>query len=63
MTYIKYWISGHDVAIFRVGKVPADGGILLKDFKHPMIFEQNVEESCTFQKIYGVGKVILQTNG
>ena len=27
-----------------------------------MIFWKSVEESCTFQKIYGVGKVKLQTN-
>jgi hypothetical protein len=26
-----------------------------------MIFSQKVEESCTFQKIYSVGKVKLQT--
>ena len=31
-------------------------GISLQDFKHPLIFSQNVEESCTFQKIYGLGK-------
>jgi hypothetical protein len=27
-----------------------------------MIFSQKVEESCTFQKIYSVGKVKLQTS-
>jgi len=59
MTY-KYWISGYDVAIFRVGDI-TEHGISLQDFKHPMIFLQNAEESCTFQKIYGVGKVKLQT--
>ena len=59
MTY-TYWNSGNDVAIFRVEDVP-EHGILLQDFKHPMIFWQNVEESCTFQKIYGAGKVKLQT--
>jgi hypothetical protein len=48
------------VAIFRIGNVPGHG-IPLHDFKHPMIFSQNVEESCTFQKIYSVGKVKLQT--
>jgi hypothetical protein len=36
-------------------------GIPLHDFKHPMTFSQNIEESCTFQKIYSVGKVKLQT--
>jgi hypothetical protein len=59
MTY-KYWIFGNDIAIFRVGDVP-EYGISLQDFKHPMIFWQNVEESCTFQNIYDVGKVKLQT--
>jgi hypothetical protein len=34
-----------------------DHGSSLQDFKHAMIFWQNVEESCTFQTIYGVGKV------
>jgi hypothetical protein len=29
-------------------------------FKHPLIFSQKVEESCTFQKIYGLGKVKLK---
>ena len=32
-----------------------------EDFKHPMIFWQNVAESCTFQKRYGVEKVKLHT--
>ena len=36
MTY-KYWISGDDVAIFRIGDV-MEHGISLQDFKHPMIF-------------------------
>ena len=35
-------------------------GISLQDFKHALIFWQNVEESCTFQKIYGLGKVELK---
>ena len=62
MTYIlyKYWNSGNDVAIFRVGDVPKNC-ISLQDYKHLMIFWQNVEESCKFQKIYGIGKVKLQT--
>jgi hypothetical protein len=55
MTY-KYWNFGNDVAIFRIGEV-LEHGISLQDFKHPMLFWQNVEKSCTFQKIYGVGKV------
>ena len=59
MTY-KYWNSGNDVAIFRVGSVP-EHDISLQDLKHPMIFSQNVEESCTFEKIYGFWKVKLQT--
>ena len=57
MTY-KYWISGDDVAIFRIGDV-MEHGISLQDFKHPIIFWQNVEESCTCQEMYGVGKVKL----
>jgi hypothetical protein len=36
-------------------------GASLHDFKHAMIFRENVEESCTFQKIYTVGKVKPQT--
>ena len=48
------------IAIFGVGNIP-EHGISLKYFKHAMIFWQNVDESCTFQKIYGVGKVKLQT--
>ena len=61
MTY-KYRISGDDVVIIGVSlsDVP-EHGISLQDFKHPMIFWQNIEEPCTFQKIYGVGKVNLQT--
>ena len=36
-------------------------GISLQDFKHlQLIFSQNLEESCTFQKIYGLGKVKLK---
>ena len=50
----------YDVAIFRVGDI-TEHGISLYDFKHPMIFLQNSDESCTFQKIYGVGKVKLRT--
>ena len=34
--------------------------ISLQDFKHPLIFSQNVEESCTLQKIYGLRKVKLK---
>jgi hypothetical protein len=34
--------------------------ISLQDFKHALIFWQNVEESCTFQKIYGLQKVKLK---
>jgi hypothetical protein len=30
------------------------------ELKHPLIFSQNVEESCTFQKIYGLRKVKLK---
>jgi hypothetical protein len=59
MTY-EYRISGDDVVIIGVEDVPAHG-ISLQDFKHPIIFWQIVEESCTFQKIYRVGKVKLQT--
>jgi hypothetical protein len=50
MTY-KYRISGDDVVFIGVED----------DFKNPIIFWQIVEESCTFQKIYRVGKVKLQT--
>ena len=57
MTY-KYWNSGNNVAIFRVGDVP-DHGISMQDLKHPMIFWQNPEESSTFKNLYGVGKVKL----
>ena len=39
---------GDDRAIFRVGVF------------HSLIFSQNVQESCTFQKIYGLGKVKLK---
>ena len=59
MTY-TYRNSGNDVAIFRVGDVPKHD-MSLQDFKHPMLFRQNIEESCTIPKIYGVGKVKLQT--
>jgi hypothetical protein len=34
--------------------------ISLHDFKYPLIFSQNVEESCTLQKIYGLGKIKLK---
>ena len=54
MTY-KYLILGNDVTIFRVGDVP-EHGISIQDFKHPMIFWQYIEESCTYQKIYMVLK-------
>jgi hypothetical protein len=37
-------------------------GISLQDFKHPLLFSQNIEESCTFQKIDGLEKVKLQIN-
>ena len=59
MTY-KYWNSGNDIAIFRIGDV-LEHGISLQDFKHPMIFWQNVEES--FKKIYGLQKVNFRQNG
>jgi hypothetical protein len=55
----EYWISGNNIAIFRLGDVP-EHGISLQDFKYPMIFWQNVQDSCTFQEIYSVGKVKLQ---
>jgi hypothetical protein len=32
----------------------------MQDIKHPLIFSQNVEESCMFQKIYGLRKVKLK---
>ena len=41
---------GDDQAIFRVDVF----------CKHALIFWQNVKESCTFQKIYGLGKVKLK---
>ena len=50
---------GDDRAIFRVG-VFRSLAFSLQDFKHAVIFWQNVEESCTFQKIYGLGKVKLK---
>jgi hypothetical protein len=50
----KYSISVDDVAIFRVGDVP-EHGVLPHDFKHPMKLLLNVEESCMYPKIYGVG--------
>jgi hypothetical protein len=49
MTY-KYWNSGNDVAICRVGDVTVHG-ISLQDFKH--------FDNVLFQKIYGGGKVKL----
>ena len=61
MTY-EYWISGNDGAIFRV-EVVAEHDISLQDFKHPMILWQNVEESCTFQKIYGMERLNFKGNG
>jgi len=53
------WNSRNSIAIFSIGDVP-EHGISLQDFKHPMIFWQNVEESCMFREIYGVGMVKLQ---
>ena len=55
---INVEFSGDNVAIFRVGVV-SEHRNSLQHFKHPMIFWQNVKESCTFQKIYGVGIVKL----
>jgi hypothetical protein len=60
MTY-KYWISGNDVAIFREGDVP-EHGISLQDFKHPMLFWQNIEELYTFQKMYGLERLNFRPN-
>ena len=54
MTY-EYWNSGNDVSNCSVGDVH-EHGISLQDFKHPMIFWRSIEESCTFQKIYAIGK-------
>jgi hypothetical protein len=54
---LKFWNA---IAIFRLG-VLSEYDISLQDFRHPMIFRQNVEESCMFQKIYGVGNINLQT--
>ena len=56
MTY-KYRKSGNNVAIFRVVGIPEHGISTAT-----MIFWQNIEESCKFQKMYGVGKVKLHTN-
>ena len=53
---IQTEFTGMSLHFLRVGDVPAHGISL----QHPMIYWQNVEESCTFQKIYGVGKVKLQ---
>ena len=58
MTY-KYCISGDGRAILRVG-VFHSLAFHCKTNKHPLIFSQNVEESCTFQNIYGLGKVKLE---
>ena len=55
MTY-KYRISGDDVVNIGVSDVP-EHDISLQDFKHLMIFWENIEEPCNFQKIYVVGKV------
>jgi hypothetical protein len=49
----KNWISGDDGAIFRVGVVQ----------EHPMIFWQNLEQSCMFQKMYDNGMVNFRQNG
>ena len=54
MTY-KYRISVDDVVIIGESDVP-EHGISLQDFKHPMIFWQNIEEPYMFKKIYTVGK-------
>ena len=48
----KNWISGNDGAIFRVGVVQ----------EHPMIFWQNLEQSCMFQKMYDNGMVNFREN-
>ena len=50
---------GDDRAIFRVD-VFRSLAFSLQDLKHAVICWQNVEESCTFQKIYGLGKVKLK---
>jgi hypothetical protein len=50
MTY-KYWISGDDVAIFRVGDVPEVWPFHSKVLNIQWYFD-NVEESCMFQKIW-----------
>jgi len=42
-----YCISESGGPISRVGIVP-EHDISLQEFKHPMIFWQNEEESCTF---------------
>jgi len=34
-------------------------GTTLQDFKHLIIFWQNIEQSCMLLKIYGVGKATL----
>jgi hypothetical protein len=57
---MSHRISWDIVAIIRVGDV-LKHGISLQDFKHPMLFWQNIEEWCTFEKIYGVGKIKLNT--
>ena len=49
----KNWLSGDDGAIFRVGIVQ----------EHPMIFWQNLEQSCMFQKMYDNGMVNFRQNG
>ena len=55
---INIEFPGDDRAIFRVG-VFHSLAFHCKT-KHPLIFSQNVEESCTFQKIYGLRKVKLK---
>ena len=58
---INIEFPGDDRAIFRVGVFHSLAFISLQDIKHPLIFSQNVEESCMFQKIYGLRKVKLKT--
>jgi hypothetical protein len=41
---------------FRVG-VLLEASIALQDFEGALIFFQNVEESCMFQKIHGIGNI------
>jgi hypothetical protein len=61
MTY-KYWNSGNDVAIFRIGEV-LEHGISLQDFKHPMLFWQNVENHVRFRKYMVLERLKVRENG